>query len=192
MPKTAKVTFAGRDYLIAEKNIGPASVWREHLNASQTMQIFRSLDAAMIQLVAVADMTTDMVNVLDGEGKPVLDDSGKPIQAQRGFAGIELNQVVSVAKILPVIINGLSGSIDEIIDMVFDYSPELAADREWIEENATNSEAMIAFMEVLKLCYPFLDILGLVRGQRAQPTSSNLPIQNGATGHRALARQKKA
>lgn len=191
MPKTTRVSFAGRDYLLSEKNIGPASVWREHLNASHTMQIFRSLDTAMIQLVAVADTATDLVNVLDGNGNPVLDDNGKPIQAQRGFAGIELNQIVSVAKILPVIVNGLSGSIDEIIDMVFDYSPELTADREWIEENATNSEAMTAFMEVLKLCYPFLEILALVRGRPAQPTSSNLPTPNGATGHRGSARRQK-
>jgi hypothetical protein len=94
--------------------------------------------------------------------------------------------------LLPVLVNGLSHSIDEIIDMVFDYSPELAADREWIEENATSSEAVSAFVEVLKLSYPFLEILALLRGPKGQPTSSNLPTQNGASGRKGVAHRTRA
>lgn len=172
MPKTAKVYFAGKEYLISEKNMGAASVWREHLNASQTMRIFRSLDGAMTQLVSAIDSVAP-----DADG-------------HRDWGNINVASVINVAELLPVIVNGLSHSIDEIISMVFDYSPELAADREWIEENAPSSEAISAFVEVLKLCYPFLEVLALIRGPKGQPTSSNLPTVNGVNGQKALARQK--
>jgi hypothetical protein len=173
MPKTAQVTVAGRAYLISEKMIGPAAKWRDHLNASQTMRIFKSLDGAMAQLVAALDSVAP-------------NDDGV-----RDWGSINVASVINVAELLPVLVNGLSHSIDEIIDMVFDYSPELAADREWIEENAPSSEAVAAFVEILKLCFPFLGILALL-GPRAQPTSTNSPSPNGASGRKGVGHRTKA
>lgn len=173
MPKTAKVTFAGREYTIGEKSMGADTAWRNHLNDSQTMRIFKSLDGAMAQLVNAID------SVAPGE------------DGKRDWGKINVASVINVAELLPVIVNGLSHSMDEIIEMVFDYSPELRADREWIEANAYSSEATAAFVEVLKLCYPFLEILALVRGPKAQPISSNLPTPNGASGRKALEHRTK-
>lgn len=174
MPKTAKVLFAGRAYAISEKNMGAASAWRAHLNASQTMRIFKSLDGAMAQLVAAMDSV-------------VTDEDG-----QRDWGSVNLSSVINVAELLPVIVNGLSHSIDEIIEMVFDYSPELQADREWIEQNAATSEAVTAFIEVLKLNFPFLEVLALLRGPKEQPTSSNLPTVNGASGRKVAGHRTRA
>jgi hypothetical protein len=182
MPKTAKVTFAGREYLIAQKNNGPASVWREHLNRSQVMLIFRDLDPVLTQITAIIDRAFELVDVTDDEGKLV--------KQMRGFGDLRTDQMVNLGRFIPGIVNGLSHSIDEMVDMVFDYCPEMKADREWIEENAYDEELVSAFVEVLKISFPFLEAWALVRGGKATPISTNSPTPNGASGRKALARQK--
>lgn len=172
MAKQVKVMLGGREYKISEKQMGVSGKWRDHLNKSNTMRIFKSMDGAVAELVAVADSITE------GEGPDNWND-------------VNVNQVMKMAQLVPVLVNGLSGSIDEIIEMLFDYSPEIAGDKEWILENAFDREAVTAFCEVVKLCFPFLEILGLVRGSKGQPTSTNLPTLNGANGQKAMARQKK-
>lgn len=77
--------------------------------------------------------------------------------------------------LLHQIVGKVGGSVDILAELVFDYSPELAADRETIEEEAYDSEIMAAFTAVLKLAYPFGSVLetmnGLVAlGQKAKPT----------------------
>lgn len=49
----------------------------------------------------------------------------------------------------------LIGSTDLVADLLFEYSPALAEDRERIEEEAYDDEIIAAFLEVLKLLYPF-------------------------------------
>ena len=174
MPKTVHVTLAGRQYPIIEKPIGVASVWRDRLRKSKAMQIFESLDVAMMQLVAVGDSITDE----DGN--------------LTSWANVNVSEVIGVAKILPVVVNGLASSIDEIEEMIFAYSPELAADREWIEQNAYDDEAVSVFVEVLKICYPILAAWGLVRGPQAAQTGRSLPSKNGASGQKQASRRKIA
>jgi len=154
--------------------MGAAGKWRERLRQSKAMQIFESLDTAMIQLVAVGDSVTD--------------ESGK----LTSWGNVNVAEVVGVAKVLPVIVNGLASSVDEIEAMLFDYSPELDADREWILENAYDTEAISAFVEVLKLCFPILAAWGLVRGPQAARTVQNSPSRNGASGQKAPSHRKTA
>lgn len=170
MPKKVKVYFAGREYQIGEKNSGPASVWRTHLIGSRTMRIFQSLDGAIEQIARAFD------NVLPGDKEQ----------------SISVSSVITLAELLPVVVNGLSHSMDEIKDMLFDYSPELEADKEWIEANGYDSEITSAFVEVLKLCYPFLEVLALLRGPKEQPIATNLPSRNGASGQKSIGHRPKA
>lgn len=67
----------------------------------------------------------------------------------------------------------LLGSMDEIAEMLYAYSPELAADRERIEDCAYDDEVLAAFLEVLKMAYPFSEILTLVRGRPKTQTKKN-------------------
>lgn len=62
----------------------------------------------------------------------------------------------------------LLGSIDLLMDLLFEYSPELAADREYIEENAFDEEALAALVGVLKLAYPFGTVWEMVTGSRLE------------------------
>jgi hypothetical protein len=64
--------------------------------------------------------------------------------------------------------------MDTIQEMLFAYAPNLMVHREAIEENAYDDEMMRAFLEVLKLAYPFGQIVTLVRpGQPVKPTRKN-------------------
>lgn len=75
----------------------------------------------------------------------------------------------------------LLASMDMVLDGLFAYAPELEADRERIETTATDDEAMAAFVEVLKIAYPFGRLLNLAGqiGRSAGETSPNSPAPNG-------------
>jgi len=66
--------------------------------------------------------------------------------------------------LLHQIIAKVGGSVDTLAELVFAYSPELAADRETIEEEAYDSEIMAAFTAVMKLAYPFGSVIQTVNG----------------------------
>jgi len=51
--------------------------------------------------------------------------------------------------------NVVLGSIADVRELLFEYAPELAQDREYIEEEAYDSDLMNAFTEVLTLAFPF-------------------------------------
>lgn len=65
---------------------------------------------------------------------------------------------------------------DQLAALLFDYAPELAADRVRIENEVYESELLTAFVEVLKLAYPFGSLLSLANGltpKGAAPTLTN-------------------
>jgi hypothetical protein len=68
-------------------------------------------------------------------------------------------------------------SVDIFIDLLFAFSPVLAADRERIEANATDEEALAALMQIVKVAYPlgaFATFLTSgTSGQKGRTTSRN-------------------
>ena len=56
----------------------------------------------------------------------------------------------------------LVGSTDIVIDLLFEYAPALEADRERIENECYDSELIAAFVEVVRLAYPFGELAGLM------------------------------
>lgn len=75
---------------------------------------------------------------------------------------IELTSLPDVAALLNQVGNMLLGSVDVLVEALFAYSPALAADRERIEEEADDVEAMAALWEVLQLAYPFGSLVSLL------------------------------
>lgn len=157
MPKTSKVKLGGREYILSEKVMGVSRAWREKLRESDVMKVFSSLDEALASLV----------NAVNGLG------------SNAGEGQVTLTAGLNIATVAPVIVRGLVNSIDEVIDLLFDYSPELKADEEWLLDNAYDEEAINAFIEVLKLNFPISALWGLVRGPKVLATSTNLPSLNG-------------
>lgn len=107
-----------------------------------------------------------------------------------GSVELSVADIPNIGDLVKRFAGTLIGSVDTMLDLLFDYSPALAADREWIEENAYDEEALEAFTEALKLAYPLDTILAMVSGRTVNRTSPNSPSANGASGQKALARKK--
>ncbi len=77
----------------------------------------------------------------------------------------------------------LVGAPDLLVEMLFAYAPNLAEDRAHIEAQAYDGELMAAFLEVLKLAYPFGGLLKLLGspGRQGRSTSKNSPLPSGAS-----------
>lgn len=80
-----------------------------------------------------------------------------------GLPGTEMTSQ-AIGQLIRQITSKIGGSVDEMAALVFAYSPELAADKETIEEEAYDSEIMAAFTAVLKLAYPFGSLIEMVSG----------------------------
>ena len=107
---------------------------------------------------------------------------GEISQTLEAASLVEVDQLSDIAGLVRRASGVLLGSVDKMLDLLFAYSSALAADREYIEENAYDDEALAAFVEVLKLAYPLEQLMYLIRGRTVSKTSSNLPLPNGVSG----------
>jgi len=57
---------------------------------------------------------------------------------------------------------------DKVIDLVLDYSPKLKADREFIENNATDPEMSKAFKQIAEVAFPLVKSLTGAMGNLAR------------------------
>lgn len=65
-------------------------------------------------------------------------------------------EVTDLAAVMSEVSTLMSGSDDLILDLLGEYSSEIAAAREEIESTATSGDAWDALMEVLRVEFPFL------------------------------------
>lgn len=56
---------------------------------------------------------------------------------------------------------------DRVLDLLYDYSPELRAHRAAIEDSATDEEVVVAFSRVMAVAYPFMPLLGTMTAAAA-------------------------
>lgn len=157
--KTVTVKLGGKEYSIAQKPMGQMVKWRKRLGESRTMLIFQTLDHVVAQFTSIAQ---------DAQ--------------EGGVANVDLGQALGLTRILPAIVEGLLNSIDEVWALVFEYAPDIAKDREWLEENAYDEEGIEAFRSILSLAFPISALWAMVSGRRAPATNTNSPTRNGATG----------
>lgn len=83
---------------------------------------------------------------------------------------IDLNSTADLIGVVNQVRSVLVQAPDQLTALLFDYSPVLAADRERIEAEVYESELLSAFVEVLKLAFPFGEILSWASG--LAPTAS--------------------
>jgi hypothetical protein len=86
---------------------------------------------------------------------------------------LDSDAALSPALIVNLIHSGsdlLLGSTGKLTEMLFDYAPELASDAEQIKAESYDSEVLTAFVEILKLAFPFGPILQtLLKALPSQP-----------------------
>jgi len=76
----------------------------------------------------------------------------------------DITSLEQVATLVRETVGTLLAAPDTLAELLFAYSPALAADREQILEEAYDSELMAAFTAVLGLAYPFGAVLQKVKG----------------------------
>lgn len=114
----------------------------------------------------------------------------KIIGLMRNYKNIEIGTAADIASIVSLFSDILLGSMDILLDAMFAYSPELESDRERIESESYDDEAIAALGEIIRLAYPLDRFLSVWTGQVETQTSTNSALQNGAAGTKRLVGQK--
>lgn len=108
----------------------------------------------------------------------------RPLLAQVGSVeNIAIDHPEDLLRLLPVFETVFIAASDRIGEMLFAYSAELEADREYIEAHATDRQIIAAFGEVVKLADPF-GVVGQIQrqiGRELVGTLSSLRSRNGAS-----------
>ena len=95
------------------------------------------------------------------------------IESFRMFQVVEVSDLNAIGQLLDNLRGVALGSVDLCAEAVFSYSPELEAARDEIEEIAYDDEIVAAFVEVVKLAYPFGAMFGMLNGLSGRATSKN-------------------
>lgn len=114
----------------------------------------------------------------------------KIVALLQNYKDIEINSGADIVGMVVVVKDVLFGGMDMLLDALFAYSPTLQADRERIEQEAYDDEAIAALGVVLGLAYPLDRLLTVWSGPAVMQTSTNLPYTNGKSGIKPTARQK--
>jgi len=96
--------------------------------------------------------------------------------------GVEINKMEEVGELISSLGMTAANSMDMIADWLFEFSAELRADKNRIEETATDEEVLKAFWEALKMLYPFGSMMGSLSGLAGKAISMSSRLANGDTG----------
>lgn len=83
---------------------------------------------------------------------------------------IELNSAADIAQLVGVARDVLVTAPDALFDLLCSFVPDIATDRERIEVEAFDDEVITAFVEVLRLAFPFEGLKAIVTGRRGHTT----------------------
>ena len=105
------------------------------------------------------------------------------------LASLESIPIDGVIGMITSMVPTLMGAFDEIAELVYAYSPLLAADREFIEETATDAEMLAAFGVILKQAFPLGELmtflgqpnLGILRNSASPSTPTSRRATTMAT-----------
>ena len=102
-----------------------------------------------------------------GESRAWRERLGQPLSGLVGiFAdakSIQINNPADIQRVFEAFKSAIADAPDVILDLVCDYAPEIAGDRERIETEGFDYEIMEAFKEVLTLVYPFGTLMSFIR-----------------------------
>lgn len=81
-----------------------------------------------------------------------------------GASQIDLHNTGDLIGVINQVRDVLMTAPEQVTELLFSYAPEVAADRARIEAEVYESELLSAFVEVLKLAFPFGELLNLASG----------------------------
>jgi hypothetical protein len=101
----------------------------------------------------------------------------EPFADLSAVMGGDLNSAVTMQQLVTLISGKVVQSVDIIKGLLYDYAPALAADKERIESECYDSEIVAAFVEVLKLAYPFGSLIQKIATAVSKGGLENKPTQ---------------
>jgi hypothetical protein len=107
----------------------------------------------------------------------------RPLFAQvQSAQGLQFDSAADLGQLLPILETVLTGAMGTILELLLAYDPQLAAERDYIEEFATEHQILAGFNEVLRLADPFGLLPQIARGfgRRTNGTSTNSRAPVGA------------
>ena len=99
---------------------------------------------------------------------------------------ISLTKMSDIGGLIQSFGGTLAGSVDMLADWLFEFSAEIAADRERILDEAYDDEILRAFGEAIKMLYPFGGVLKSLDGLAGLANSMSSPSPNGESGRMKL------
>jgi hypothetical protein len=153
--KSKDVTLAGRTYTIESLKFRAERAWR------------KKYDAPIGNLINAISNIKEMSGKEFAKANDLIKEIGTVLLAHAND-----------------LIKALLESPDTLLDAICDYSPVLAVDRDFIEENAYQDEIARVFIEVLQIAYPFGSLLGLLTnlGSLEKQTTPNSHEPSGVSG----------
>ncbi|TXH52444.1 MAG: hypothetical protein E6Q97_15975 [Desulfurellales bacterium] len=102
-------------------------------------------------------------------------------------ADTEINSTADIPVVLNQLQELLIANADQVPDIVISYSPALEVARRFIDENATETEFLNAFMQIARVAYPtdfFIQQVAAMKalGSQRPPTMTSLPLASGGSG----------
>lgn len=80
--------------------------------------------------------------------------------------------VVAVQEMIPMLSQFIGTHADGLLDLIYEYSPEFEANREWIENNATDEECCAALVSCVVMAFgPFVRLVTEV-GKTTRPMTA--------------------
>lgn len=102
----------------------------------------------------------------NSEWRKQLDVPFKAMLQAIGSADEQINSTADIPGVLTRIQDLLIANADLVPDIVISYSSALEEKRAWLDENATESEFLEAFMQIARIAYPtdfFIQQVGEMR-----------------------------
>jgi hypothetical protein len=103
---------------------------------------------------------------------------GAFIAVFEGAPQTDITNTRSVAGLMRGLSDTLLNSVDLAADLLYEYSPDIATQRDYIEDHATSSEVVDAFLALMSLAFPFF---GTSRGQRLMSTIQKIGSNDSQT-----------
>lgn len=76
---------------------------------------------------------------------------------------IKLDNPQDLKRVFDLFMGSIASAPDLIFNLVCDYAPEIAKDRDHVEQNGFDEEIMEAFKGVLTLVYPFGTLVNFIK-----------------------------
>lgn len=95
---------------------------------------------------------------------------GEIAAALKTVSVVEITDLGGIGGILATLKTTLIGALDTVLELLCDYAPEIAADRERIEAEGYDEEVVVAFGEVLRVVFPLGVLAAMVNPSAQKPT----------------------